>query len=121
MKTYSTYLALPLAASLLAGCAAFAPRDAAKLECTMPVAAYPENAKPLERRATVLVRAMITASSNAENVTVTTSSRNAAADRAAVDAMSRIACSQTPARGGEPYPFTLTRPFVFEPRAKAPR
>ncbi|KVE35423.1 TonB family protein [Burkholderia sp. BDU5] len=121
MKAYSTYLTLPLAASLLAGCAAFAPRDSAKLECTMPVAVYPDGAKPLERRATVLVRAMITVSGDAENVTVTTSSRNAAADRAAAEAMSKLACSQTPARGGEPYPFTLTRPFVFEPTAKAAR
>ncbi|AOK47967.1 energy transducer TonB [Burkholderia sp. MSMB617WGS] len=121
MKTKTTYLTLPLAASLLAGCAALAPRDAAKLECTMPVAVYPDSAKPLERRATVLVRAMITASGNAENVAVTTSSRNAAADRAAVDAMSKVECTQTPARGGERYPFTLTRPFVFEPSAKTAR
>ena len=63
--------------------------------------------------ATVLVRALMTTSGEAQNVTVTTSSRNAAADRAAVEAMTHASCVQT---GATANPFLLTQPFVFEPR-----
>ncbi|WP_374692734.1 TonB family protein [Burkholderia sp. SCN-KJ] len=73
----------------------------------------PDGAKPLTRPVTVLVRALMTTSGEAQNVTVTTSSRNAAADRAAVDAMTHASCAQT---GATANPFLLTQPFVFEPR-----
>ncbi|MBN3818695.1 TonB family protein [Paraburkholderia sp. Se-20369] len=112
MATCPTYLALPVVAALLAGCAMSSRQDS-KLTCSIPRAVYPETAKPLTRPATVLVRALMTTSGVAENVTVTTSSRNAAADRAAADAMSRASCTQT---GPAANPFTLTQPFVFEPR-----
>ncbi|TCW82065.1 energy transducer TonB [Burkholderia sp. SRS-46] len=112
MATCPTYLALPVVAALLAGCTMSSRQDS-KLTCSIPRAVYPETAKPLTRPATVLVRALMTTSGVAENVTVTTSSRNAAADRAAADAMSRASCTQT---GPAANPFTLTQPFVFEPR-----
>lgn len=112
MATCPTYLALPVVAVLLAGCAVSSQQDS-KLTCRIPRAVYPETAKPLTRPATVLVRALMTTSGVAENVTITTSSRNAAADRAAAEAMSRATCTQT---GPAANPFTLTQPFVFEPR-----
>jgi protein TonB len=112
MAIRSTYLILPAVAALLAGCATSSLQEN-KLSCRIPPAVYPASAKPLERPVTVLVRALMTASGDAQNVAITTGSRNAAADKAAVDAMSRATCTQSAAK---PSPFTLTQPFVFEPR-----
>ncbi len=120
MIRHAKTLAVPLVALQLAGCAMFLPHDNT-LSCTIPVAVYPDDARPIDREVTVLVRALITASGEPENVTITTSSRNAAADRAAVAAMSRARCTQKAAYGGKPSPFTLTQPFVFEPGVGQPK
>ncbi|MGU7772281.1 TonB family protein [Burkholderia sp. MR1-5-21] len=112
MAIRPTYLILPVVAALFSGCAMLSSSQESSLTCHIPRATYPDTAKPLTRRATVLVRAMMTTSGEAQNVTVTTSSRNAAADRAAIDAMSRATCTQT---GAAANPFLLTQPFVFEP------
>jgi protein TonB len=113
MALRSTFLILPAVAVLFSGCAMLSSSQESKLTCHIPRAVYPDNAKPLTRRVTVLVRALMTTSGEAQNVTVTTSSRNAAADRAAVDAMTHASCAQT---GATANPFLLTQPFVFEPR-----
>jgi len=113
MAIRSTYLILPAVAMLFSGCAMLPSSQDSKLTCHIPRAVYPDTAKPLTRPVTVLVRAMMTTSGEAQNVTVTTSSRNAAADRAAVDAMTHATCAQT---GATANPFLLTQPFVFEPR-----
>jgi len=113
MAIRSTYLILPAVAMLFSGCAMLSSSQESKLTCHIPRAVYPDTAKPLTRPATVLVRALMTASGEAQNVTVTTSSRNAAADRAAVEAMARATCTQT---GAAANPFLLTQPFVFEPQ-----
>ncbi|PRF52884.1 energy transducer TonB [Burkholderia multivorans] len=113
MAIRSTYLILPAVAMLFSGCAMLSSSQESKLTCHIPRAVYPDTAKPLTRPATVLVRALMTASGEAQNVTVTTSSRNAAADRAAVEAMARATCTQT---GVAANPFLLTQPFVFEPQ-----
>ncbi len=117
MIRHAKSFVLPLVAAQLAGCAMFVPHENT-LSCKIPVAIYPDTARPLERQTTVLVRALITAAGTPENVTITTSSRNAAADRAAVEAMSHASCTQQAAYGGAPSPFTLTQPFVFEPAVK---
>ncbi|AJK47613.1 TonB family protein [Burkholderia plantarii] len=114
MIRHAKHFALPLVLAQLAGCATFQSHDNT-LSCSIPVAAYPSDARPLDRQLTVLVRALISAEGEPGNVTVTTSSRNAAADRAAVAAMSRAHCTQHAADGSRPAPFTLTQPFVFEP------
>ncbi|WP_321799234.1 TonB family protein [Burkholderia sp. BCC1988] len=113
MALRSTILILPAVAVLLSGCAMLSSSQESKLTCRIPRAVYPDGAKPLTRPVTVLVRALMTTSGEAQNVTVTTSSRNAAADRAAVDAMTHATCAQT---GATANPFLLTQPFVFEPR-----
>ncbi|MGU7781590.1 TonB family protein [Burkholderia sp. PU8-34] len=113
MAIRSTYLILPAVAALFAGCAMLSSSQESSLTCRIPRAVYPNTAKPLTRPATVLVRALMTTSGDAQNVTVTTSSRNAVADRAAIDAMSRATCTQT---GTAANPLLLTQPFVFEPR-----
>ncbi|AOI58412.1 energy transducer TonB [Burkholderia territorii] len=113
MTLRSTILILPAVAVLSSGCAMLSSSQESKLTCHIPRAVYPETAKPLTRSVTVLVRALMTTSGEAQNVTVTTSSRNAAADRAAVDAMTHATCAQT---GATANPFLLTQPFVFEPR-----
>ena len=110
MAIRSTYLILPAVAMLFSGCAMLSSSQESKLTCHIPRAVYPDTAKPLA--ATVLVRALMTTSGEAQNVTVTTSSRNAAADRAAV-AMTHATCVQT---GATANPFLLTQPFVFEPQ-----
>ncbi|GAB7539442.1 TonB family protein [Burkholderia sp. 3C] len=115
MIRHAKYFALPLVAAQLAGCAMFLPHENT-LSCKIPVAIYPDDARPLDRQVTVLVRALITAAGEPENVTITTSSRNPAADRAAVAAMSHAHCTQQGAYGATPSPFTLTQPFVFEPK-----
>ncbi|WP_186021356.1 TonB family protein [Burkholderia gladioli] len=120
MIRHAKTLAVPLVALQLAGCAMLLPHDNT-LSCTIPVAVYPDDARPIDREVTVLVRALITASGEPENVTITTSSRNAAADRAAVAAMSHARCTQKAAYGGKPSPFTLTQPFVFEPGVGQPK
>ncbi|KVE01993.1 TonB family protein [Burkholderia anthina] len=112
MAIRSTYLILPAVAMLFSGCAMLTSSQESKLTCHIPRAVYPDTAKPLTRQATVLVRALMTTSGEAQNVTVTTSSRNAAADRAAVEAMTHASCTQT---GATANPFLLTQPFVFEP------
>ncbi|WP_175775813.1 TonB family protein [Burkholderia anthina] len=113
MALRSTYLILPAVAVLFSGCAMLSSSQESKLTCHIPRAVYPDTAKPLTRQVTVLVRALMTTSGEAQNVTVTTSSRNAAADRAAVDAMTHATCVQT---GATANPFLLTQPFVFEPK-----
>ncbi|AOJ38953.1 energy transducer TonB [Burkholderia lata] len=113
MAIRSTYLILPAVAMLFSDCAMLSSSQESKLTCHIPRAVYPDTAKPLTRPATVLVRALMTTSGEAQNVTVTTSSRNAAADRAAVDAMTHASCVQT---GATANPFLLTQPFVFEPQ-----
>ena len=113
MAIRSTYLILPAVAMLFSGCAMLSSSQESKLTCHIPRAVYPDSAKPLTRPVTVLVRALMTTAGEAQNVTVTTSSRNAAADRAAVDAMTHATCAQT---GATANPFLLTQPFVFEPR-----
>ncbi|ACR30052.1 TonB family protein [Burkholderia glumae] len=114
MIRHAKRFALPLLAAQLAGCATFQSHDNT-LSCSIPVAVYPSDARALDRPLTVLVRALINTAGEPENVTITTSSRNAAADRAAVAAMSRAHCTQHAAGSGRPAPFTLTQPFVFEP------
>ncbi|NIF45071.1 TonB family protein [Burkholderia sp. Tr-862] len=113
MALRSTLLILPSVAVLFSGCAMLSSSQESKLTCHIPRAVYPDSAKPLTRPVTVLVRALMTTSGEAQNVTVTTSSRNAVADRAAVDAMTHATCAQT---GATANPFLLTQPFVFEPR-----
>jgi len=112
MAIRSTYLILPAVAMLFSGCAMLSSSQESKLTCHIPRAVYPDTAKPLTRPATVLVRALMTTSGEAQNVTVTTSSRNAAADRAAVAALTPAPGTQT---GATANPFLLTQPFVFEP------
>ncbi|TPQ33271.1 energy transducer TonB, partial [Burkholderia ubonensis] len=77
MALRSTLLILPAVAVLFSGCAMLSSSQESKLTCHIPRAVYPDNAKPLTRRVTVLVRALMTTSGEAQNVTVTTSSRNA--------------------------------------------
>ncbi|MBR8300908.1 TonB family protein [Burkholderia dolosa] len=113
MAIRSTCLILSAVALLFSGCAMLPSSQESRLTCRIPRAVYPDTAKPLTRPATVLVRALMTASGEAQNVTVTTSSRNPVADRAAVDAMTHATCTQT---GATANPFLLTQPFVFEPR-----
>ncbi|KGC03940.1 MULTISPECIES: TonB family protein [Burkholderia] len=113
MLIRTSYLYPAVSAVLLSGCAMLSSSQESKLTCHIPRAVYPDSAKPLTRPITVLVRALMTTSGEAQNVTVTTSSRNAAADRAAVDAMTHATCAQT---GATANPFLLTQPFVFEPR-----
>ncbi len=113
MTIRSTYLILPAVALLFSGCAMMSSSQDSKLTCHIPRAVYPDSAKPLTRPVTVLVRALMTTSGEAQNVTITTSSRNTAADRAAVEAMTHATCTQT---GATANPFLLTQPFVFEPR-----